>query len=66
VVATPWIAGGELHVIDESGTTVVVKVGRDFEVLRTNRLEGLFWATPSVAGEALLIRESRKLHCIRE
>jgi outer membrane protein assembly factor BamB len=66
VVATPWVAGGELHVMDEEGTTVVLRAGPDFEVLRTNRIAGLYWGTPSVAGDALLLREARRLHCIRE
>ena len=66
VVATPWVAGDELHVMDEAGTTVVLKTGREFGVLRTNRIEGLFWGTPSVAGNALLLREARRLYCIRE
>lgn len=66
VVASPWVAGGELHIMDEEGTTVVLASGREFEVLRTNNLEGLFWGTPSVAGDSLLIREARALYCIRE
>ena len=66
VVASPWVAGGELHVMDEAGTTVVLAAGREFKVLRTNRIQGLFWGTPSVAGEALLLREARALYCIRE
>ncbi len=66
VVACPWIAGEELHVLDEAGTTVVVRAGREFEILRTNRLPGLYWGTPSVAGKSLLLREASQLHCIRE
>ncbi|MFT4541450.1 MAG: outer membrane protein assembly factor BamB [Planctomycetota bacterium] len=66
VVASPWVAGGELHIMDEEGTTVVIASGRDYKVLRTNRLDGLFWGTPSIAGDSLLIREARALYCIRE
>ena len=66
IVASPWSAGDELHVLDEEGSTFVLAAGPDFEVLRTNELPGLYWGTPSVAGDALLLRESRKLFCIRE
>ena len=67
VVATPWIAGGELYIMDEAGMTVVLQAGRSFNVLRTNTLdEGLFWGTPSIAGDALLLRESGRLYCVRE
>ncbi|MFT7540309.1 MAG: outer membrane protein assembly factor BamB [Gammaproteobacteria bacterium] len=66
VVASPWVAGGELYIMDEAGTTVVVGTGPEYEVLRTNRMEGLYWGTPSVAGNALLLREAGTLYCIRE
>ncbi|MEM7306377.1 MAG: PQQ-binding-like beta-propeller repeat protein [Planctomycetota bacterium] len=65
LVASPWVAGGELNVLDEEGRTFVMKAGREFELLRTNYLDGLFWSTPSVAGEALLVRSASRLHCIR-
>lgn len=65
VVACPWIAGGDLFLLDEAGTTFVVPVGPEFEVTRVNKLEGLFWATPSVAGDSLLLREAGKLYCVR-
>jgi len=45
---------------------VRLRAGREFDVLRTNELEGLYWGTPSVAGDALLLREAKQLHCIRE
>lgn len=65
IVASPWIAGDELFILDEKGTTFVVKLGRTFEIARTNQLDGIYWATPSIAGNALLLRDARKLHCIR-
>lgn len=65
VVASPWIAGDQLFLLDETGLTFVLKVGREFELLHTNKLEGLYWGTPSVAGDALLVREAQRLHCIR-
>lgn len=66
IVACPWIAGDELFVLDEKGTTYVVRVGEEFELLRTNQLDGTYWSTPSVAGESLLLRASDRLHCLRE
>ena len=65
VVATPWVAGDELFILDEAGTTTVVRAGPEFKVLHTNRLEGLYWGTPSVAGDALLLREATRLSCVR-
>lgn len=65
VVASPWIAGDQLFLMDETGLTFVIKAGREYALERTNKLEGLFWGTPSVAGDALLLREAHKLYCIR-
>ncbi|MBK9387841.1 MAG: PQQ-like beta-propeller repeat protein [Planctomycetes bacterium] len=65
IVASPWVAGDELFVLDEVGKTFVVKLGKSFEIARTSQLDGIYWATPSIAGNALLLRDARKLHCIR-
>ena len=65
VVASPWLAGDQLFLMDETGLTFVLKAGREYALERTNKIEGLFWGTPSVAGDALLLREANKLYCIR-
>ena len=53
--------------MDEAGTTVVLAASPEFDVLRTNRMEGLFWGTPAVAGDALLLleRHSVLVHRVR-
>jgi outer membrane protein assembly factor BamB len=65
VAASLWIAGDQLFALDESGKTFVVAVGTEFKVRRTNQLKGLFWSTPSIAGNSLLLRSADQLHCIR-
>ena len=47
-------------------TTFVIQAGAEFKLLGTNKLDDLFWSTPSVAGESLLIRGVDKLYCIRQ
>jgi len=66
VVASPWVAGDALFILDEAGTTFVIDAGRDFKLRHTNSLPGLYWGTPSVAGDALLLRDATRLYCIRE
>ena len=66
VAASLWVAGDKLFILGESGKTAVIKVGDAFEVLGENQIEGLYWSTPSVVGDALLIRSATALHCIRE
>ena len=65
VAASPWIAGNHLFILGESGGTSVIRTGPDFELLRSNPMEGLFWSTPSIAGEQLLLRSSDFVYCIR-
>lgn len=65
VVASPWTDGERVYVLDETGTTFVVRAAREFELIGTNELEGLYWATPSVAGKSLLLRSSDELICVR-
>lgn len=65
VTSSLWAAAGKVFALNESGETAVIKAGDDFEVLTSNSTPGLFWSTPSVAGEAILLRSAKTLHCIR-
>ena len=66
VAASPWIAGKTLYVLDESGHTNKIQTGAEFELMGTNIVDGLFWSTPSVAANSLLLRSSDSLYCVRE
>jgi len=65
VAASLWIAGDHLFALDEKGKTFVIPTGPEFMVKRTNQIKGLFWSTPGVAGDSLLLRSADKIHCIR-
>ena len=65
VVASPWVVGDELYILDEEGKTAVVTTGPTFELLHVNELPGLYWSTPAIAEDVLLVRESKQLYCIR-
>lgn len=65
VAASPWIAGKQLFILGESGSTSVIRTGPEFELIRTNPVEGLFWSTPSIAGNHLILRSSDSVYCIR-
>lgn len=65
VAASPWIAGSQLFVLGEGGTTSVIRTGSEFELIRTNLVEGLFWSTPSIAESSLLLRSSDSVYCVR-
>ena len=65
VTASLWVAGENLYVLNESGETSVIEVGDDFKLVASNKVPGLYWSTPSVVGDSLLLRDATKVHCIR-
>lgn len=65
VAASLWADDEHVFILDENGTTHVIRSGPEFEVVSANSLKDLFWSTPAVAGEALLLRGVEKLYCIR-
>lgn len=66
IAASSWADNKHVYLLDESGTTFVIKAGAKFEVVTENRLDDLFWATPAVVNGSLFLRGAEKLYCIRE
>lgn len=66
MAASLLIAGDYLYALDEDGRTFVVKTGPAFECVSVNKIDDLFWSTPSVAGDRLLLRGADRLYCIKE
>lgn len=64
--ASFWADKERLLILDEAGTTFVVQVGSEYKLVGTNKIDDLFWSTPSVAGQSLLMRSATKLYCIRK
>jgi outer membrane protein assembly factor BamB len=66
IAASPILADGKLYVTEETGKTLVVKAGKEFELLGTNDLGDLIWSSPAAAGDRLLIRGVKGLYCIKK
>jgi outer membrane protein assembly factor BamB len=66
VTASLWAAADKVYALNESGETSVINVEDQLNVVSTNTIPGLYWSTPSIVGESLLIRDAERLHCIRE
>ena len=60
--ASPIYADGRLYFFDKDGATSVLKPGRTFEVLATNKLAGGFMASPAVSGKAFFLRTRTHLY----
>jgi outer membrane protein assembly factor BamB len=64
IAASPILVDDKLLITEETGKTLVVKTGQEYELLNTNELKDLVWSSASVAGNRLLIRGVDKLYCI--
>lgn len=59
--ASPVFADGHLYFASEDGDVFVVRAGRTFELVVTNRIGQIVMATPAVAGDRLIVRGVREL-----
>jgi outer membrane protein assembly factor BamB len=64
--ASPWAADGKVYCLDQNGTTAVLEAGSTFNVVGNNKLDGMFWSSPAVAGDRLLLRSVDHLYCIKQ
>ncbi len=55
VAASPLIVGDRLLVVDEGGQAALVKLGKEFEVVGGGKLDDVFWATPAVGENSIIL-----------
>jgi outer membrane protein assembly factor BamB len=60
--ASPIYADNRLYFFDKDGLTTVLKPGRTFEALATNKLADGFMASPAVSGKAMFLRTKKNLY----
>ena len=66
MAASLWAAGNRVFAMDENGKTIAMEVGPEMKISSTNQIKNdLFWSTPAMAGNSLLIRGNKKLYCVR-
>lgn len=54
--ASPIYAEGRLYFFSQQGKTTVIKPGREYQPLATNKLSGGLMASPAVSGKAFFLR----------
>ena len=64
--ASPVDADNRLYFFSQDGTTTVLKPGRTFEVLATNKLANGFMASPAVAARAFYLRTKTHLYRVED
>ena len=64
--ASPWAADGKIFCLDDDGQTFVLQARPAFKLLGKNQLKDRFWATPALAGGALIMRGVDNVYCIKQ
>jgi outer membrane protein assembly factor BamB len=62
--ASPITAADRVYFVDQTGTTVVAKIGDGLDVLSVNKLDDRFDASPAAVGKQLFLRGEKYLYCI--
>ena len=63
--ASPVAANGKLYLATEEGDVIVLKLGKTYEVLATNKMgDEMFISSPIIVGGDLYLRSQDELFCI--
>ncbi len=63
--SSPVYIAGHIYFNSIRGETLVIKEGRELEIVAQNSLDGDIWATPAVVDGAILMRTSKYLYKIQ-
>lgn len=63
--SSPIYNRGNLYFFNESGKATIVEAGPKFKVVAENKLDEGMFASPAVAGDALILRAAESLYCIK-
>jgi outer membrane protein assembly factor BamB len=63
--ASPWAGDGKVCCLDQYGIAYVLQAGPAFKLLRQNRIEDQFYASPAVARGSLILRGANHVYCIQ-
>ena len=64
--SSPVYAGGNIYFTSVKGETMVVKQGRNLEIISENRLSGEVFATPAILRKVILVRTDKSLFCVSD
>ena len=63
--SSPVYAGGNIYFTSTNGETLIIKEGKQLEIIARNKLKGEVFATPAVTSGSLILRAGTNLYCIR-
>jgi outer membrane protein assembly factor BamB len=62
--SSPIASDGHIYLSNNDGTTFVVRAGKEFKLLSTNKLAERITASPAISDSALIYRTDSHLYCI--
>lgn len=66
VYSSPVAANDHIYLPGQNGNTVVIKAGKELNVVQVNALDDSFNASPAISGDDLFLRGAKYLYCISE
>jgi outer membrane protein assembly factor BamB len=63
--ASPICADGKIYFFNQNGNATVVEAGPKYKILAENKLDEGMYASPAVSGDALYLRTTHSLYCIK-
>ncbi len=63
--SSPLYANGNIYFTSAKGETMVIKAGRQFELVAENKLPGEVFATPAIVANSILLRNEKSLYRIK-
>jgi outer membrane protein assembly factor BamB len=62
--ASPLMAGDRLYLFGQPGDVFVIGAARQFQLLATNAMDDMVYASPAVSDGRLIVRTSQYLYCL--
>ena len=62
--ASPVAGDGKVYLVSETGETIVLKAGREYQVLARNDLGERFVASPAISGGQIFLRTDGYIFCV--
>lgn len=64
--SSPVYAGGNIYFSSTRGETIVIRPGRELEIIAENTLDGEIWATPAFVRNSIIMRTESYLYRISD
>ncbi|MFC2123281.1 PQQ-binding-like beta-propeller repeat protein [Bacteroidota bacterium] len=62
--ASPVYANGNIYFSSTQGNIIVIKAGRELDIIAETKMDGEIWATPAILRNSILVRTSKYLYRI--